>query len=164
MIILYIDFPLNTISEYKQLHIDHVLIDMRPATDMMVVQSYRGANINSDHYVVKVKYRQRLSRMKDQRNPKSTKYKTKFLKMDTSVRETYERRIVGILDETRTPSDGAVDSRWVTITTAMTGVAKQTDRKRKDGSTKNVKKSLRKAMSQEQKGCREQPEQIEKKL
>jgi endonuclease/exonuclease/phosphatase family metal-dependent hydrolase len=41
--------------------IDHVMIDARHARNIIDVQSYRGADCNSDHFMVKVKYRPRIS-------------------------------------------------------------------------------------------------------
>jgi len=40
---------------------DHVMIDSRHATDILDVKSCRGADCNSDHYMVKIKYQQRMS-------------------------------------------------------------------------------------------------------
>ena len=41
--------------------IDHVMTDSRHATDILDVKSCRGADCDSDHYMVKIKYRQQIS-------------------------------------------------------------------------------------------------------
>jgi len=40
--------------------IDHVMTDSRNATNILDVKSCRGADCDSDHYMVKIKYRQRI--------------------------------------------------------------------------------------------------------
>ena len=41
--------------------IDHILVDARHASCILDSRSYRGANIDSDHYLVKAKVRSRIS-------------------------------------------------------------------------------------------------------
>jgi hypothetical protein len=64
----------STLFQHKRIHretwklpdettsnqIDHVMIDSRHATDILDVKSCRGADCDSDHYMVKIKYRQRI--------------------------------------------------------------------------------------------------------
>jgi endonuclease/exonuclease/phosphatase family metal-dependent hydrolase len=44
--------------------INHLLIDKRHLSNLMDVRSYRGANIESDHYLVRKKLRARISKAK----------------------------------------------------------------------------------------------------
>jgi endonuclease/exonuclease/phosphatase family metal-dependent hydrolase len=44
--------------------IDHLLIDKRHLSNLMDVRSYKGANIESDHYPVGIKLRARISNAK----------------------------------------------------------------------------------------------------
>ena len=64
----------STLFQYKRIHKetwrspdettsnqnDHVMIDSRHATDILDVKSCRGADCDNDHYMVKIKYRQRI--------------------------------------------------------------------------------------------------------
>jgi hypothetical protein len=64
----------STCFPHKQLHlatwcspdgvmanqIDHVLIEWRHSSDIFYVRSYRGADCNSDHYLVRIKSRQKI--------------------------------------------------------------------------------------------------------
>ena len=45
-----------------QNQIDHVLRDRRHDSDILQVVSCRGADSDSDHYLVRIKYRQRIAR------------------------------------------------------------------------------------------------------
>jgi endonuclease/exonuclease/phosphatase family metal-dependent hydrolase len=41
--------------------IDHILIDKRFVSSILDVRSHRGAHYNSDHYLIKIKYRARIN-------------------------------------------------------------------------------------------------------
>ena len=65
----------STLFQHKRIHkgtwrspdettsnqIDHVMIHSRHATDILDVKFCRGADCDSDHYMVEIKYRQRIS-------------------------------------------------------------------------------------------------------
>jgi hypothetical protein len=52
----------------------HVMIDSRHATDILDVKSCTGADCDSDHYLVKIKYRQRISTIGKLSTQRSIKY------------------------------------------------------------------------------------------
>ncbi|XP_072400196.1 uncharacterized protein [Diabrotica undecimpunctata] len=64
--------------------IDHVLIDSRHFSDVLDVRACRGANIDSDHYLIKAKLRARISNAKKSHSTKSTKYNIEVLKSETA--------------------------------------------------------------------------------
>jgi hypothetical protein len=65
----------STMFEHKDIHkrtwtspdgnmfnqIDHILIDIRHCSDLRDIRSYRGGNIDSDHYLIISKIRSRIS-------------------------------------------------------------------------------------------------------
>lgn len=88
--------------------IDHVLIDRRHVSDIMNVRSYRGANIDSDHYLVDVRLRARISNIKKTKGNRHTKYKTDALKDETVLRSYQEH----IRDNLNSDIDGPVSDLW----------------------------------------------------
>jgi hypothetical protein len=64
-------FPLRNIHKYTWTspdgkidnQIDHVLIDRRWQSSILDVRSFRGADCDTDHYLVVAKVRERLERM-----------------------------------------------------------------------------------------------------
>jgi endonuclease/exonuclease/phosphatase family metal-dependent hydrolase len=68
----------STMFEHKKIHlrtwkspdeltfnqINHVLIDGRHVSDLLDVRTYRGANIDSDHFLVLTRIRSRISTIK----------------------------------------------------------------------------------------------------
>ena len=96
----------STLFQHKRIHketwrspdentanqIDHVMIDSRHATDILDVKSCRGADCDSDHYMVKIKYRQRISTIGKLNTQKSIKYNIDKLKREL-MRKNIEIRL-----------------------------------------------------------------------
>jgi len=60
--------------------IDHILIDSRQTSTITGIRIYRGANINSDHYLVRIKTKQRISGSYNRSVGKSNAYDVDKLK------------------------------------------------------------------------------------
>jgi hypothetical protein len=69
---------------------DHVLIDRRNAFSITDVRTCRGANGDTDHYLVKAVYRCRIMAWKDGHISKEPKINIKKL-VNPQVRETYQQ-------------------------------------------------------------------------
>jgi hypothetical protein len=54
-------FPNHNIHKFTQNQIDHILIDRRWYSSVLDVQSFRGADCVTDHYLVVEKVRERLA-------------------------------------------------------------------------------------------------------
>ena len=106
--------------------IDHVLIDKRHGSDIFNVRTCRGADIDSDHYLVKVSYRQRLSRLRTTRNPRNHTYDSEKLIEDDSLRETYRERVNTYLNEsTIIPGSDTIEEEWEIIKTSIKRAAEE---------------------------------------
>jgi hypothetical protein len=69
--------------------IDHVIIDARHAYDIIDVRSYRGADCDSDHCLVKIKYRPKITVANKSTGTRSMRYNTEKVK-DIKVSQEYK--------------------------------------------------------------------------
>ncbi|KMQ82441.1 craniofacial development protein 2-like protein, partial [Lasius niger] len=100
--------------------IDHVLIDSRHASNVMDVRSYRGANIDSDHYLVMAKIRARISMAKCEKHQEIRGYNIEALKsIDTSTE--FSRKVTTKLQ--RIQNIDSVDEYWQKCSLAITSSA-----------------------------------------
>ncbi|XP_072375240.1 uncharacterized protein [Diabrotica undecimpunctata] len=79
--------------------IDHVIIDRRHFTNLMDVRSYRGANIDSDHFMVRAKLRQIISNAKKERGTRQVKYNLHMLKNENKDKQ-FQSHIKETLEHT----------------------------------------------------------------
>jgi hypothetical protein len=54
----------------------HTMIDARHISDIIYVRSYRGPNCDSDHFMVKIKYRSKIEIMNKSPGGKNMKFDT----------------------------------------------------------------------------------------
>jgi len=71
--------------------IDHLLIDRRHKPNLTDVRSYRGANINSDHYLVSACLRAWISNVKQATGIRTSAYNVSKL-TSTEVTEQYRQQ------------------------------------------------------------------------
>ncbi|XP_072384447.1 uncharacterized protein [Diabrotica undecimpunctata] len=77
-------------NHQTQNQIDHVLIDLRHGSDILDCRNYRGANIDSDHYLIAGRIRARISNARnDKTKPKIIKYNVDKLKC-TEVERNFQ--------------------------------------------------------------------------
>ena len=71
--------------------IDHLLIDARHLSNLMDVRSYRGANIDSDHYLIIARIRGRISNARKTYGCMARKFRFDKLK-EPEIATTYKNR------------------------------------------------------------------------
>jgi hypothetical protein len=107
---------------------DHILIDARHGRDIMHCRSHRGANIDSDHYLVLGIIRARISTPKyqNQNRRRATKYSTHTLG-DPATLQNYSGRLSEILSSTtgHEESTSDVDDESIRIKEAIKRTAEE---------------------------------------
>jgi hypothetical protein len=129
---------ISTLFQHKRIHketwrspdettsnqIVHVMIDSRHATDILNVKSCRGADFDSDHYMVKIKYRQRISTIGKLSAQRNIKYNVENLKEGTNAKEY--RNKVELLQILPSTEDQHVEAAWEDIKQAIFEAADNT--------------------------------------
>jgi len=102
--------------------IDHVLVDRRHGSSVMDVRSWRGANIDSDHFLVIARYRARISRQARSSNITPRKLNIDALKTP-SVSEDFASKVSERLNEHSTLEESTVNEHWRHIKASLTAAA-----------------------------------------
>jgi hypothetical protein len=93
---------------------DHVMMDSRHATDILDVKSCRRAGCDSDHYMVKIKYSQRISTTGKLSAQRSIKYNVENLKERTKAKE-HRNKVEELLQILPNIEDQQVETAWEDI-------------------------------------------------
>jgi hypothetical protein len=97
---------------------DHVMTDSRHATDILDVKSCRDADCDSDHYMVKINYRQQISTIGKLSAQRSTKYNVESLKERTKAKE-YRNKVEELIQILPNIEDQQVETAWEDIRQVM---------------------------------------------
>jgi len=104
--------------------IDHVRIDSRRATDILYVKSCRVADYNYDHYMVKIKYRPRISTIGKVIAQRNINYNVENLKERTNAKE-YRNKVEELLEILPNTEDQHVEATWEDIKQVICKAAEQ---------------------------------------
>uniref|UniRef100_A0A1B0D343 Endonuclease/exonuclease/phosphatase domain-containing protein n=1 Tax=Phlebotomus papatasi TaxID=29031 RepID=A0A1B0D343_PHLPP len=88
--------------------IDHVICDARHGREVLDVRSYRGADVSTDHFLVRVKYRAKIVAETAKEKPQASKWDVGALKQE-HVRVTFELEMESQLTQTSFEEGGCVE-------------------------------------------------------
>lgn len=107
--------------------IDHICVDSRHRSGVMDIRSFRGPCIDSDHYPVVMKYKQRIKVVKIHPSSSRKKWNIEKLKVEETailLKESMERKMQeSLVDREVEPS---IEDRWNKIETIISTVAAET--------------------------------------
>lgn len=105
--------------------IDHVVIDGRHASDILEVDSCRGADCDSDHYMVRVKYRQRIAVYRSRGKRKAPRrYNVSKLK-EQEVLEKYQTELQKKCEAKQNQALESIKGKWSMIKEALQETAEE---------------------------------------
>ena len=102
--------------------IDHVLIDRRHGSDILDVRSFLGADADSDHMLVKIRYKQRISTIYNSQNRRQKHYDSQKLIKDPLVADKFKTQLKQKLIEGMTENedaDNGINKHWDIIKNAV---------------------------------------------
>jgi hypothetical protein len=91
--------------------IDHMVIDARHMSDLLDVRSYRGANVDSDHYLVIARMRARISNIKKIREERIRKFCT-FSLQDENMTNMYAKGLEESLKQFPCSGRKIIQEEW----------------------------------------------------
>jgi hypothetical protein len=100
--------------------IDHILINKRRASTITDVRTLRGPNCDSDHYLVRTKIRQRISKGEKDTYRRSRKWDVTKLQ-NPDKKNKYEKNIARKLNEIDSSPD--IELEWDNLKTIVNDVA-----------------------------------------
>ena len=109
--------------------IDHILIDKRNASSMLDVKSCRGANSDSDHFLVRAKYRCKIAYSKHELNKKTKKLHIDALREPSTVmkyQQLLEKELAKLETEQAVKGESYIEEEWKQIKEAIIETAEQT--------------------------------------
>lgn len=102
--------------------IDHVIIETKHANSVQNIRTYRGADCNTDHFMVVANIRQEIPKQQKRKQNVIKRYKTDILK-DDKVKEQLNYEITSRLSNKMEVED--INQEWMQIQTVITEVAER---------------------------------------
>ena len=109
-------------NQRTQNQIDHVLIDGKFFSDIINVRTYRSANIDSDHYLVAVCMRSKLSTVYNTRRSRTPRLNIERL-YDAGVAQDYAQQLEEALPTEEQLGAASLEDGWRDIRSAIGNTA-----------------------------------------
>jgi hypothetical protein len=104
------------------IQIDHLLIDARHVSNVMDVRTFRGANTDSDHYLLISKIRSRISNARKMYGSYARKFNSEKLK-SPETSSAYREKLNGQL--ARRVDDDDINRGWMVLENVIMQTAEQ---------------------------------------
>ena len=104
--------------------IDHMVIDARHMSDLLYVRSYRGGNMDSDHYLVIARMTARISNIKKMRGERIRKFCTSKLQ-DDNMTNMYAKRLEERLKQLPCIGGETIQEEWDLYKSTIQQVAEE---------------------------------------
>lgn len=106
--------------------IDHVLVSTRNMSSIIDVRSCRGPNCDSDHFLVKIKVRERIANVRRMPRQESRRWATENLNKNKATRQRYQEVLSDKLEERVGGETTDPDGRWGMIEMSIKEAAAET--------------------------------------
>lgn len=149
--------------------IDHILIDTRHGSDIQNVRTCRGADIDSDHFLVSVKLKQRIARQKEGGKTMTPRFDSNKLINDLDMRKDYCEKIGRLLSQNEANDEKSINEEWEDTKNVIRKAAEDTigylkPQKRNPWFDRDCEKAIEDRNSARMKSCKEEVEPTRKYL
>jgi len=106
--------------------IDHALVTSRHSSSVIDIRSCRGPNCDSDHYLVKIKVRERIAKVQMVPKRKTRRWEVEKLNKDAPWRDKYQLALESNLKPGREEGTDSVQNKWEQLEKAIKVAAEET--------------------------------------
>jgi hypothetical protein len=101
------------------------MIDTKQASNIIDVRSYRGADCDSDHFMLKIKYRPKIAILNKSTGGRNTRFDTEKFK-HVSIYKNYQSIIKEHIDVQSAYDQNNIDQKWIFLKQSIHAAAEET--------------------------------------